>query len=165
MNDGEDKDSLFDSGCVECCWWWPDIVGLTLRLIVGELVDIRSGWWWVWDGVDMEVDSGAGQAHISDEVTPESEKGWKAGSVHTSDCIPASIEIFLSVALSHTSSTLVTDFILRVVSNGLVRLSLTSTLSPWCCCQCFLATIARSLLVIPLALLFLTVFDLHIFVP
>ena len=52
----------------------------------------------------MEVGSGAEHAHISDEVTSES--GWKAGSAHTSDCIPASLGIFLPVALSQTSSTL-----------------------------------------------------------
>lgn len=156
MNDGEDKDkdSLFDSGCVVWCWWWPAIVGVTFRLIVGERVDIGSDWWQVWDGVDMEVESGTGAGHtqISDEVTSES--GWKAGSAHTSDCIPASLGIFLPVALSQASSTMGTGFRLQVVSNGLVRLSLACTDSPWCCSQCFLAAIARSLSVIPLVLLF-----------
>ena len=69
----------------------------------------------------MEVGSGAGHAHTSDEVTSESEEGWKAGLTHASDCILASIEIFLLVALSHTSLTLDKGFILRVESNDLVR--------------------------------------------
>ena len=38
MMDGEDRDSdsLFGTYCVVMCWWCPDIVGVTSKLIVGD---------------------------------------------------------------------------------------------------------------------------------